>query len=179
MILCKAEWAKAIDSSVFPGNQGGPLMHVIAGKAVCFGEALRPEFKDYQEQILKNARVLAEELQKLGLSIVGGTTENHLMLVDLRPTFPELSGREAARILEQAGITTNHNTVPKETRTPFQASGLRLGTPAVTTRGMKEPEMKSIAFWIQKLLFAPHDNALQERIRLEIQELCQKFPLKY
>ncbi|MDR2420411.1 MAG: serine hydroxymethyltransferase [Puniceicoccales bacterium] len=179
MIMCRASWAKAIDSSVFPGNQGGPLMHVIAGKAVCFGEALRPEFKIYQEQILKNARVLAEELQKYGLSIVGGMTENHLMLVDLRPTFPELSGREAARILEQAGITTNHNTVPRETRNPFQASGLRLGTPAVTTRGMGTSEMRSIALWIQKLLFSPNDNALQVSIRAEVQELCQKFPLKY
>ena len=179
MILCKEKWAKAIDASVFPGNQGGPLMHVIAGKAVCFGEALRPEFKDYQRQILANARVLASELQRLGLSIVGGGTENHLMLVDLRPTFSELSGREAARILEQAGITANPNTVPRETRNPFQASGLRLGTPAVTTRGMGTSEMKSIALWIWELLFSPNDIPLQGRIRLEVQEFCQKFPLKY
>jgi glycine hydroxymethyltransferase len=179
MILCKEKWAKAIDGSVFPGSQGGPLMHVIAGKAVCFWEALRPEFKTYQGQILENARVLATELQGLGLAIVGGGTENHLMLLDLRPSFPELTGRQAAAVLERAGITTNHNTVPRETRSPFHASGLRLGTPAVTTRGMREHEMKSIASWIWETLSSPGNVGLQENIRAEVQRLCQRFPLRY
>jgi glycine hydroxymethyltransferase len=178
MIMCKERWAKAIDAAVFPGNQGGPLMHVIAGKAVCFGEALRPEFKIYQQQILKNARVLAEELKNLGLHIVGGGTENHLMLVDLRPTFPELSGRQAAVILEQSGITTNHNTVPGETRNPFHASGLRLGTPAVTTRGMGESEMKRVASWICDVLNSSDNTAVHEKIRAKVQKLCENFPLK-
>jgi glycine hydroxymethyltransferase len=179
MVLCKEKWAKIIDSSIFPGNQGGPLMHVIAGKAVCFGEALRPGFRAYQRQILENARVLATELRRLGLSIVGGGTENHLMLLDLRPSFPKLTGRQAATALEQVGITTNHNTVPQETRSPFHASGLRLGTPAVTTRGMKENEMKSIALWIKELLSSPGDTSLQEKIHTEVRQLCQRFPLRY
>ncbi|MDR3143841.1 MAG: serine hydroxymethyltransferase [Puniceicoccales bacterium] len=179
MILCREKWARAIDASVFPGNQGGPLMHVIAGKAVCFGEALRPEFGDYQRQILANARALAGELQRLGLYLVGSGTENHLLLLDLRPTSPNLSGRAAATALEAAGITVNANTVPRETRNPFQASGLRLGTPAVTTRGMREAEMKLIAAWIERILSAPNDDDLPKAIRAEVWEFCRNFPLKY
>ncbi|MDR2377293.1 MAG: serine hydroxymethyltransferase [Puniceicoccales bacterium] len=179
LILCREKWARAIDASVFPGNQGGPLMHVIAGKAVCFGEALRPEFRDYQRQILANARALAEELQRLGLCLVGSGTENHLLLLDLRPSSPDLSGRAAAMTLETAGITVNANTVPRETRNPFQASGLRLGTPAVTTRGMREAEMKWIAVWIEQILSSPEDEALSKAIRAEVRKLCQNFPLRY
>lgn len=179
IILCKEEFAKAIDSSVFPGNQGGPLMHVIAGKAVCFHEALQPEFRLYQEQILRNSKALAGALASRGFKIVSGGTDNHLMLVDLRENLPEMTGKEAQHLLDCAYITTNKNTIPGETRSPFQTSGLRLGTPAVTTRGMKEPEMERIAGWIDEILTNKDDMAKIESIRNEVMALCERFPLPY
>src|ERR1043166_2679389 len=154
LILCQAAHAKAIDSAMFPGGQGGPLMHVIAAKAVCFGECLKPEFKTYSEQIVKNARALAAAMTKRGYKIVSGGTDNHLMLVDLRPKFPELTAKKAQETLDLAHITCNKNTVPFETRSPFQASGIRLGTPAVTTRGFVEKEMDEIAGAIDTVLAA-------------------------
>ncbi|MEO5959109.1 MAG: serine hydroxymethyltransferase, partial [Opitutaceae bacterium] len=154
LILCPAAHAKAIDSAVFPGGQGGPLMHVIAAKAVCFAECLKPEFKTYSEQIVKNARALAAAMVKHGYKIVSGGTDNHLMLVDLRPKFPELTAKKAQETLDLAHITCNKNTVPFETRSPFQASGIRLGTPAVTTRGFVEGDMTEIAACIDTVLAA-------------------------
>src|SRR5204863_1992420 len=152
LIMCKAAHAKAIASAMFPGGQGGPLMHVIAAKAVCFGEWLKPEFKTYSEQIIKNARALAAAMAKRGYKIVSGGTDNHLMLVDLRPKFPELTAKKAQETLDLAHITCNKNTVPFETRSPFQASGIRLGTPAVTSRGFTEADMEEIAGCIDTVL---------------------------
>ncbi|MCD8298794.1 MAG: serine hydroxymethyltransferase [Opitutae bacterium] len=179
LILCKAEWAKAIDASVFPGMQGGPLEHVIAGKAVCFGEALKPSFKEYARQIVSNSKVLAADLMSAGFKLVSGGTDNHLCLVDLRKSHPNVSGKDAQLALDLANITTNKNTVPGETRSPFQASGIRLGTPACTSRGMKEPEMKLIA----KAIITVIDNIGNPEKIAEAREiaktLCQKFPLPY
>jgi glycine hydroxymethyltransferase len=177
MILSKEQHAKAIDKSVFPGTQGGPLMHVIAAKAVALGEALQPDFKTYAAQIVRNAKALADELVQRGFSLVSGGTDNHLMLVDLRPSHPDLSGKDAEHALEAAGITVNKNTVPAENRSPFVTSGLRIGTPALTTRGMREDEMRRIGAWIQRVLAAPADEALQRRVRQEVRELCDAFPL--
>jgi glycine hydroxymethyltransferase len=154
LILCKTAHAKAIDSAMFPGGQGGPLMHVIAAKAVCFSECLKPEFKTYSEQIVVNARALAAAMTKRGYKIVSGGTDNHLMLVDLRPKFPELTAKKAQETLDLAHITCNKNTVPFETRSPFQASGIRLGTPAVTSRGFVAAEMEEIADCIDTVLAA-------------------------
>ncbi len=179
LIMCKEKWAKAIDSAVFPGQQGGPLMHIIAAKAVCFGQALKPEFKDYQSQIVKNAQALAKSLLDQGFHLVSGGTDNHLMLVDLRPSHPDLTGKVAQHALDQAHITTNKNTVPNETRSPFQASGVRLGTPAVTSRGMMEPEMAVIGKAIGKVLSAPTDESAIDEARSMALELCQRFPLPY
>src|SRR6187431_389498 len=154
LTMCKAAHAKAVDSAVFPGTQGGPLMHVIAAKAVCFGECLKPEFKTYSEQIVKNARALAAAMANRGYKIVSGGTDNHLMLVDLRPKYPELTAKKAQETLDLAHITCNKNTVPFETRSPFQASGIRLGTPAITSRGFVEAEMDEIADCIDTVLAA-------------------------
>src|SRR6185312_15881766 len=154
LTMCKAAHAKAIDSAVFPGGQGGPLMHVIAAKAVCFGECLKPEFKEYSGQVIKNARALAAGMIKRGYKIVSGGTDNHLMLVDLRAKLPNLTGKVAQETLDKANVTCNKNTVPFETRSPFQASGIRLGSPAMTTRGMKEAEMEEIADLIDGVLVA-------------------------
>jgi glycine hydroxymethyltransferase len=177
MVMCKKEFAKIIDSVVFPGIQGGPLMHVIAGKAVCFLEALRPEFKQYQRQILKNSKVLCQAMKERGFRIVSDTTDNHLFLIDLRPTHPEISGKDAQIALERANITLNKNTVPNETRSPFQASGLRIGTPAVTTRAMKEDEMLQIAGILDMVLGdMANENAIGEA-RKQAKELCNRFPL--
>lgn len=154
LILSKAIHAKALDSAVFPGNQGGPLMHVIAAKAVCFGECLKPEFKTYAEQIVKNSRAFAAAFISRGYKIVSGGTDNHLFLVDLRTKFPELTAKVAQETLDRAHITCNKNTVPFETRSPFQASGIRLGTPAITTRGFVESEMEEIAACIDTVLAA-------------------------
>src|SRR6187549_1135002 len=154
LILCRTVHAKAIDSALFPGGQGGPLMHVIAAKAVCLGECLKPSFKEYSGQVIKNSQALAAAMVKLGYKINSGGTDNHLMLVDLRAKFPELTGKVAQETLDRANITCNKNTVPFETRSPFQASGIRLGSPAMTTRGMKEVEMAEIADCIDTVLAA-------------------------
>ncbi|MCG3138335.1 MAG: Serine hydroxymethyltransferase [Phycisphaerae bacterium] len=177
MTMCKADHAKVIDTRVFPGLQGGPLMHVIAAKAVAFGEALRPEFKYYQQQILKNAQALCDGLKSAGINIVSGGTDNHLMLVDLRPSHPKVTGKDAEQWLEAAGIITNKNMIPFDERKPIETSGLRLGTPAVTTRGFKEPQMKTIAGWIGQILSSNGDTAIIQRIRNEVLNMCKDFPL--
>lgn len=175
LILCGEEWAKKIDSMVFPGVQGGPLMHVIAAKAACFGEALKPSFKEYQNQIVKNADTLAQRLKEHGYRIVSGGTENHLMLVDVRPQ--NINGKVAQHALDQAGITVNKNSIPFDTESPFKAGGIRIGTPAVTTRGMKEPEMITIADFIDEALKNRDNAQVLEEIRLKVVELNKNFPL--
>lgn len=177
LILCKEEHAKAIDKAVFPGTQGGPLMHVIAAKAVAFREALQPDFKAYTQQVVDNAQTLAKGLMAKGLKLVSDGTDNHLMLVDLRPSHPELSGKEAEHALEAAGITVNKNTVPGETRSPFVTSGLRIGTPALTTRGMGRSEMEQIAAWAVQVLDDPANEELIRTVRGGVTELCEGFPL--
>jgi len=178
LILCKTVHAKAIDKAMFPGTQGGPLEHVIAAKAVAFREALQPEFTQYCEQVVKNARVLAKELVALGGSIVSGGTDNHLMLMDLRSRGNDaLTGKLAENALNDAGITVNKNTVPKETRSPFVTSGIRIGTPAVTTRGMKESEMLRIAALIDRVLNDPEDTANLAAVHADVKELAGAFPL--
>ncbi|MGH7663019.1 MAG: serine hydroxymethyltransferase [Gemmatimonadaceae bacterium] len=175
LILCRAEHAKAIDKSVFPGLQGGPLEHVIAAKAVAFREALQPSFSEYCRQIIANARALAGALADHGLGIVSGGTDNHLLLVDLRNR--KLTGKLAEQSLDRAGITVNKNTVPNETQSPFVTSGIRIGTPAVTTRGMKESEMLQIAVLIDRVLTAPEDAAVLHAVRADVRELAAAFPL--
>ena len=179
IIMCKEKYAKAINSSVFPGNQGGPLMHVIAAKAVCLGEALKDSFKEYAAQIVKNAAALADELKNRGQSLVSGGTDNHLMLIDLRVGNPDLTGKAAQAALDKANITTNKNTIPGETRSPFQASGIRLGTAAVTSRGMTEKEMAKIAEAIDIVLKNPDDEAEIAKAKNIALELCRQFPLPY
>ena len=173
-VLCKEAWAKKIDSAVFPGLQGGPLMHVIAAKAVAFGEALRPEYSEYIRQVIANAKVLAEELQRLGYTIVSGGTDNHLLLVDV--TSRGITGKIAEQALDRAGITVNKNMIPCDQRKPLDPSGIRIGTPALTTRGMKEDEMRRIAGWIGEVLAAPEDEAVARRVRGQVEELCEQFP---
>lgn len=175
MILCSEANAKKINSKIFPGIQGGPLEHVIAGKAVAFHEALQPEFKTYAKQIVMNAKALADGLLSAGLNLVTGGTDNHLVLVDLSQR--EITGKDAEIALDHAGITVNKNTVPNEKRSPFVTSGVRIGTPALTTRGMKEPEMKIIAGWIADVLKSSSDQAALSRIKGQVRELCQSFPL--
>ncbi len=177
LILCAEEHAKAMDKAVFPFMQGGPLMHVIAAKAVSFLEALQPDFALYSAQIIANARALGDGLSQHGFGLVSGGTDNHLLLVDLRKSHEELTGKDAEAALEAAGITVNKNTVPGETRSPFVTSGLRIGTPALTTRGMKEAEMTKIADWIADVLAAPGDDARIKRVRGEVLELCSNFQL--
>ena len=179
LILCKAEHAKAIDSAVFPGTQGGPLEHVIAAKAVCFKEALKPEFKEYAAQIVKNTKALAESLVGHGFKLVSGGSDNHLVLCDLRESHPTVSGKDAQAALDLANITTNKNTVPNETRSPFQASGVRLGTPAVTSRGMKETEMVEIARLVALVLANPADESVIAKAKEGALALSAKFPLPY
>lgn len=173
------EKAKALNSRIFPGIQGGPLEHIIAAKAVAFGEALQPEFKTYIDQVLKNAKVLAEEMKSQGFNLVTGGTDNHLILVDLKQSqvADTVTGKIAEGILDNAGITVNKNTVPNETRSPFVTSGIRIGTPALTTRGMKEKEMKVIANWISQVLKNPENTDLHQRIHNEVKELCKNFPI--
>lgn len=173
LILCKEELAKAIDKAVFPGTQGGPLMHIIAAKAVAFGEAMTDEFKAYQQQVVKNAAVLCDALKKEGFKIVSDGTDNHLMLVDLRAF--DITGKEMEHRLDEVHITVNKNTVPNETQSPFVTSGLRIGTPAVTSRGFKEEEMLLIAGWIKKV--ATDFEGSKEQITKEVTELCAKFPI--
>jgi glycine hydroxymethyltransferase len=177
LILSTAEHAKAIDKAVFPGTQGGPLEHVIAAKAVALKEALDPSFKVYAQQVVKNAKVLAAGLMDRGYEIVSGGTDNHLMLVDLRSKSAELTGKVAEKALDAAGITVNKNTVPKETQSPFVTSGIRIGSPAVTTRGFKEREMKTVAGLIDRVLSAPADKAVARDVRAEVRELTSTFPL--
>ena len=182
LILCKAAHAKAIDSAMFPGGQGGPLMHVIAAKAVCFGECLKPEFKAYSEQIVKNSRALAAAMTKRGYKLVSGGTDNHLFLVDLRANLPELTAKKAQETLDLANITCNKNTVPFETRSPFQASGIRLGTPAVTNRGFLEAEMDEIAGCIDLVLKAigtDKEAAAIAESKQRVLALTGRHPLPY
>jgi len=175
LILCGEELATAVDRAVFPGQQGGPLVHIVAAKAVALGEALRPEFKTYAAQIVANAKVLAASLQEAGFRIVSGGTDNHLMLVDV---FQKgILGSEAELALGKAGITVNKNSIPYDTNPPLKASGIRLGTPALTTRGMKEPQMKLIAAWIVQALDKRNDDAALGKIRKEVAELTNQFPL--
>jgi glycine hydroxymethyltransferase len=175
LILCRAEHAKAIDKAVFPGSQGGPLEHVIAAKAVCFKEALDPSFADYARRVVDNARALASALAARGFQIVSGGTDNHLMLVDLRNRG--LTGKAAQSALDAAAITVNKNTVPKETQSPFVTSGIRIGTPAVTTRGMGPAEMSQIAALIDRVLSAPADASVQDAVLQEVVHLARAFPL--
>jgi glycine hydroxymethyltransferase len=175
LILCGKDLAAAIDKAVFPGQQGGPLVHIVAAKAVAFGEALRPEFKTYAAQIVANAKVLAATLEDAGFRIISGGTDNHLMLVDV---FQKgILGSEAELALGKAGITVNKNSIPYDTNPPLKPSGIRIGTPALTTRGMKEPEMRLIGAWITKALEVRNDDAALEHIRREVAELANHFPL--
>jgi glycine hydroxymethyltransferase len=175
MILCREEFAKKLNSNIFPGIQGGPLMHVIAAKAVALKEAQSPEFKAYAEQVVKNAQALAQALLEKGFKLVSGGTDNHLMLVDFSGT--DLTGKLAEETLEKAGITVNKNAVPFDTRSPFVTSGIRIGTPATTTRGLREEQMRQIAGWIARALESVGDAQALETIRGEVQELCRQFPL--
>jgi glycine hydroxymethyltransferase len=175
MVMCKAQYAKEIDKSVFPCLQGGPLMHVIAAKAVCFHEALQPEFKEYQKQILANAATMARALSEAGFRIVSGGTDTHLMLVDVFSR--KVTGKDAQEALERAGITVNKNAIPFDVNPPAVASGIRVGTPAVTSRGMREPEMLKIAGWISEVLNHLGDESVISRVRREVEALTEKFPL--
>lgn len=177
LILCREEHAAGIDKAVFPFMQGGPLMHVIAAKAVAFGEALQPAFSAYSAQVITNAKALGVRLIEHGFQLVSGGTDNHLILVDLRGSHPDLSGKDAEEALDAAAITVNKNTVPGEMRSPFVTSGLRIGSPGLTTRGMGETEMATIADWIAEILAAPTDEGVQRRVRMHVGELCGRFPL--
>ena len=174
MVMCKEKWAKALDKTIFPGLQGGPLMHVIAAKAVSFKEALDPSFKVYQQKILDNAQALSKALKEHGFRLITGGTDNHLMLVDVRNK--KVTGKVAEKALDKAGITANKNTIPNDPESPFVTSGLRLGTPAVTTRGMGTEEMAKIADFIDRALSSPDDEAHLASIKKEVIELCKKFP---
>ena len=179
LILCREQYAKAIDSAVFPGNQGGPLMHVIAAKAVCFAEAAKPEFRNYQEQVVSNSKALAQSLIEFGFHLVSGGSDNHLMLVDLRPSHPDLTGKQAQLALEGANVTLNRNTVPGESRSPFQTSGIRIGTPAVTSRGMQEDEMREIGSIIHTVISNHEDTQSISQAQEKALALCSGFPLPY
>jgi glycine hydroxymethyltransferase len=175
MVLCKEQHAKTLNSRVFPGMQVGPLMHVIAAKAVAFKEALSPEFKEYQTQIVRNAKAMAEELISLGFILVSGGTDNHLMLVDL--TNKDVTGKDAQEMLDLAWITVNRNTIPFETKSPFVTSGIRIGTPALTTRGMKADDMRHVARMIARVIEAKGDADVIEKVRNEVDELTKRFPI--
>ena len=174
-VFCKAKYAKELDKNTFPGLQGGPLMHVIAAKAVCFLEALQPEFREYQKQIVTNAKALVEVLAADGFRIVSGGTDNHLMLVDV--FSKKVTGKQAQETLERAGITVNKNAIPYDTNPPAVASGIRIGTPAVTTRGMKEPEMRRIGAWVSEVLHNLDNESVIQRVRREVEGLTEQFPL--
>jgi glycine hydroxymethyltransferase len=174
-VLTKESNAKALDKTVFPGMQGGPLEHIIAGKAVCFLEALQPEFKTYAKQIVANAKTLAETLTAGGVKLASGGTDNHLMLADVTPLG--LTGSIAEKSLDKAGITVNKNMIPFDTRKAMDPSGIRIGTPALTTRGMKEAEMKRVGEWILKVLRAPEDATVIDHVRGEIKDFCKSFPV--
>jgi len=175
MIMCRAQFQKEIDRAVFPTVQGGPLMHVVAAKAVCFKEAMEASFKDYQTQVIANAKALAESLAEVGFRIVSGGTDNHLMLVNV--FVRGLTGAQAEKALERAAITVNKNAIPFDTQPPMKASGIRIGSPALTTRGMKEAEMRQIAAWISETLEAPENEAVQASIRSRVKALCEQFPI--
>jgi glycine hydroxymethyltransferase len=175
-ILSTSEYAAAIDKAVFPGWQGGPLEHVIAGKAVAFHEAAQPSFREYAHQIVRNASALAEALVQQGFRLVSGGTDIHLMVVDLRPFDADLTGKEAQSVLDRAGITLNKNSIPDDPRSPFVTSGVRIGTPSVTTQGMKEPEMAQIASLIARALRGRRDAEELASVRSEVAALCSKFP---
>jgi len=175
LCLSKKKYAKKLNSRVFPGIQGGPLMHVIAGKAVCFGEALKPEFKSYGQQVIDNARVLAESLASGGLSLISGGTDNHLILINVLPL--DIGGTMAENVLHACGITINKNMIPYDERKPEDPSGIRIGTPALTSRGMGEDEMRTIGRWMLEALRAPQDDAVHERIRGEVRDLCEDYPV--
>lgn len=175
LILCRKGHAKNIDRSVFPGLQGGPLMHVVAGKAICFGEALKPDFKTYAAQIIDNAKALAEVLSAGGLTLISGGTDNHLMLVDVTPLG--IGGKIAEQTLEHCSITVNKNMIPFDQRKPMDPSGIRIGTPALTTRGMGVDEMRKIGEWMLESLKSPDDFSIHEKIRGEVRQLCQQFPV--
>ncbi len=175
LILCKEKYAKQINSAVFPGLQGGPLMHTIAAKAICFHEAMTEEFKEYQKQVLKNAQLLACELISKGYKVLTGGTDCHMLLIDLRPV--NITGKDAAAALEEAGITVNKNGVPFDTTSPTVTSGIRIGTPAITARGIKENEIKKIANWIDMVLKNVNNIDIRKKIKEEVKELCNKFPI--
>jgi glycine hydroxymethyltransferase len=175
IILCKEKYAINVDKAVFPGLQGGPLDHVIAAKAVCFKEAMQPDFKEYAKQIVKNAKALADELINLGFKLVSGGTDSHLILVDL--TAKGMTGKQAQELLDSVGITVNKNTIPYDTQKPFITSGIRLGTPPLTTRGMRESEMKEVGGMIAKVLDSKGDAAVLEKVKVQVKELCERFPL--
>jgi glycine hydroxymethyltransferase len=175
LILSSADHEKALNSNIFPGSQGGPLMHIIAAKAVAFGEALRPAFRIYQEQVIKNAKRLAQSLADAGLRIVSGGTDNHLMMVDLTPK--DITGKDAEAALDKAGVTVNKNTIPFETRSPFVTSGIRIGTPALTTRGMKEAEMDKVAAWIMAALENIDNESRLAEIKNEVKTFAKEYPL--
>ena len=177
IILCRQELADSIDKSVFPGLQGGPFMHAIAARAVAFKEAAQPEFTSYQEQIISNARVMANRLMENGFRLVTGGTENHLMLIDLTSISAKLSGRQAANYLEEAGIIVNKNTIPFDTRSPNTTSGIRIGTPMVTTRGMKEDQMTQVADLITEVIQNRRQASMRQKIKTKVEELCQAFPI--
>lgn len=179
LILCKEQYAKAINSAVFPGAQGGPLMHVIAAKAICFQEAAKPEFKNYSQQVIDNTSALAKVFTERGLKLTSGGSDNHLVLIDLRPSHPDLTGKQAQFALETANITTNRNSVPGDTRSPFQTSGLRIGSPAVTTRGMQQSEMETISNTICDILDAHEDEKVIAQAKETMITLCKRFPLPY
>lgn len=176
IILCKQEFAKDLDRNVFPGIQGGPLMHVIAGKAVCFGEALKPEFTDYARQIIANCQALCEALQQEGLRIVTGGTDNHLILADVKSSYG-ITGKKAEALLDEINITCNKNTIPFDQEKPFVTSGIRLGTAAMTTRGFQEEEFRQVARWITTVLKNPEDEALKTKLRQEVMEMTARYPL--
>jgi len=175
MVMCREQFQKEVDRAVFPTVQGGPLMHVVAAKAVCFKEAMARNFKDYQQQVIANARVLAEELASGGFRIVSGGTDNHLMLVDV--LVRGLTGSQAEKTLERSAITVNKNAIPFDTQPPMKASGIRIGTPALTTRGMKEPEMRLIAGLISEVLGDPENESVQRSVRNRVKDLCEQFPI--
>ena len=176
LILCKKEHAALLDKKVFPGMQGGPLMHIIAAKAVCLQEAMQPEFKEYAKQIIANCAVMSNTLKEEGFRIVSGGTDNHLILVDVKSSL-NMSGKLAEKLLDEAGITCNKNTIPFETEKPFVTSGIRLGTAAMTTRGFKENEFRQVALWISRVLKNAEDEAVREEVRKEVRALTVQFPL--
>ena len=179
LIMCKEQYAKKINSAIFPGTQGGPLMHVIAGKALCFKEANTSEFRAYQKQVLLNTRIFAEEMVNRKFNIVSGGTDNHLFMIDLRPTFADMNGKQAQNLLDSVNVTLNKNTVPNETRSPFQTSGIRIGTPAITSRGMKADEVIKIADIVSTTLNNAEDLELHDTLRKAVIRLCEQFPLPY